>query len=46
MSTKTANAEAASHESMFEAVLARLDVAAKLMNLSDDVKSVLKTGSG
>jgi len=43
MSTKTANAEAASHQSMFEAVLARLDVAAKLMNLSDDVKSVLKS---
>lgn len=43
MSTKTANAEAASHESMFEAVLARLDVAAKLMNLSDDVKSILKS---
>ena len=42
MSTKTANAEAASHESMFEAVLARLDVAAKLMNLSDDVKTILK----
>lgn len=43
MSTQTANAEAANHESMFEAVLARLDVAAKLMNLSDDVKSILKS---
>lgn len=42
MSTKTAHAEAENHESMFEAVLARLDVAAKLMNLSDDVKSILK----
>ncbi|MBP7808435.1 MAG: Glu/Leu/Phe/Val dehydrogenase [Bacteroidia bacterium] len=42
MSTQTANAEAAKHESMFEAVLARLDVAAKLMNLSDDVKTILK----
>lgn len=42
MSTKTANAEASNHESMFDAVLARLDVAAKLMNLSDDVKSILK----
>ena len=43
MSTKTANADAAKHESMFDAVLARLDVAAKLMNLSDDVKSILKS---
>lgn len=43
MSTQTAKAEAANHESMFEAVLARLDVAAKLMNLSDDVKSILKS---
>lgn len=42
MSTQTAKAEAAKHESMFEAVLARLDVAAKLMNLSDDVKTILK----
>lgn len=42
MSIKTANAAAANHESMFEAVLARLDVAAKLMNLSDDVALVLK----
>jgi glutamate dehydrogenase/leucine dehydrogenase len=43
MSTQTANAEATKHESMFEAVLARLDVAAKLMNLSDDVKTILKS---
>ena len=42
MSIQTAKADAANHESMFEAVLARLDVAAKLMNLSDDVKTVLK----
>jgi len=42
MSTQTANAAAATHESMFEAVLARLDVAAKLMNLSDDVATVLR----
>ncbi|MBK7669400.1 MAG: Glu/Leu/Phe/Val dehydrogenase [Sphingobacteriaceae bacterium] len=43
MSTQTAKAEATKHESMFEAVLARLDVAAKLMNLSDDVKTILKS---
>lgn len=42
MSTQTAKAAATTHESMFEAVLARLDVAAKLMSLSDDVKTVLK----
>ncbi len=42
MSTQTANAAAAIHESMFEAVLARLDVAAKLMNLSEDVATVLR----
>jgi glutamate dehydrogenase/leucine dehydrogenase len=40
MSTHT---ETAPHnESMFEAVLARLDVAAKLMNLSEDVSVVLR----
>lgn len=39
MSTQTANAPA--HDSMFEAVLARLDAAAKLMNLSPDVLNVL-----
>jgi glutamate dehydrogenase/leucine dehydrogenase len=39
MSTQTANAPA--HDSMFEAVLARLDAAAKLMNLSSDVLNVL-----
>src|ERR1700752_1911125 len=40
MSIQTA---AAPHnESMFEAVLARLDVAAKLMNLSEDVAQVLR----
>ncbi len=43
MSTQTAKADAANHESMFEAVLARLDVAAKLMGLSDDVKTILKS---
>ncbi|MGZ3932331.1 MAG: Glu/Leu/Phe/Val family dehydrogenase [Bacteroidia bacterium] len=42
MSTQTANAAATHNESMFEAVLARLDVAAKLMNLSEDVAQVLR----
>jgi len=41
MSTTTANA-AQAHESMFESVLARLDAAAKLMNLSDEVAQVLR----
>ena len=41
MSTQTANPTA--HESMFEAVLARLDVAAKLMNMSDDVATILRS---
>ncbi len=41
MSTQTANVTA--HESMFEAVLARLDVAAKLMNMSDDVATILRS---
>ena len=41
MSTQTANATA--HESMFEAVLARLDIAAKLMNMSDDVATILRS---
>ena len=41
MSTQTANATA--NESMFEAVLARLDVAAKLMNMSDDVATILRS---
>jgi glutamate dehydrogenase (NAD(P)+) len=42
MSTQIANAATAHEVSMFEAVLARLDVAAKLMNLSDDVAQVLR----
>lgn len=41
MSTQTANATA--HESMFEAVLARLDIAAKLMNMSEDVATILRS---
>ena len=44
MSTKTASA-AQTHESMFDAVLARLDVAAKLMNLSENVSQVLRNPS-
>jgi glutamate dehydrogenase (NAD(P)+) len=44
MSTKTASTPQA-HESMFDAVLARLDVAAKLMNLSENVSQVLKNPS-
>ncbi|MDI9342271.1 MAG: Glu/Leu/Phe/Val dehydrogenase, partial [Sediminibacterium sp.] len=45
MSTQIANAAAVHEESMFEAVLARLNVAAKLMNLSDDVAQVLRNPS-
>lgn len=41
MSTQTVTAQP-QHESMFEAVLARLDAAAKLMNLSDEVALVLR----
>ncbi|MFL5752856.1 MAG: Glu/Leu/Phe/Val family dehydrogenase [Bacteroidia bacterium] len=41
MAIQTAKSPA-SHDSMFEAVLARLDAAAKLMNLSDDVSKVLR----
>ena len=41
MSIQTVNAIQA-HDSMFEAVLARLDVAAKLMNLSEEVTQVLR----
>jgi glutamate dehydrogenase (NAD(P)+) len=45
MSTQTVNASQAHHQSMFDAVLARLDTAAKLMNLSDEVALVLKNPS-
>ena len=41
MSTQTQNVTA--HESMFEAVLARLDKAAKLMNMSEDMATVLRS---
>ena len=44
MSTQTANASQ-THESMFDAVLARLDVAAKLMNLDENVSQVLRNPS-
>lgn len=44
MSTQTANTPQ-THESMFDAVLARLDVAAKLMNLSENVSQVLRNPS-
>jgi glutamate dehydrogenase (NAD(P)+) len=45
MSTQTVNAAQAHEESMFEAVLARLDAAAKIMNLSEEVALVLKNPS-
>ena len=45
MSTHTVNATQAHAESMFDAVLARLDVAAKLMSLSDEVLQVLRNPS-
>ncbi|MCE3260023.1 MAG: glutamate dehydrogenase/leucine dehydrogenase [Bacteroidetes bacterium] len=40
MSSQTVTSQA--HDSMFEAVLARLDVAAKIMNLSEEVAQVLR----
>ncbi len=42
MATETAKTASAKHESMFDSVLARLDAAARLMNLSDDVAKVLR----
>jgi glutamate dehydrogenase/leucine dehydrogenase len=45
MSTTTATATQAHEESMFEAVLARLDEAARLMNLSEEVSHVLRNCS-
>ncbi len=45
MSTQTVKVPQAHEESMFEAVLARLDAAAKLMNLSEEVALVLKNPS-
>ena len=40
MATKTA--EVQNHDSMFDSVLARLNAAASLMNLSDDISKVLR----
>lgn len=45
MSTQTLNTAQAHEESMFEAVLARLDAAARIMNLSDEVALVLRNPS-
>ncbi len=45
MSTQTLNTAQAHEESMFEAVLARLDAAAKIMNLSEEVAVVLRNCS-
>ncbi|MDO9000004.1 MAG: Glu/Leu/Phe/Val dehydrogenase [Bacteroidota bacterium] len=45
MSTNTVNATQVHTVSMFDAVLARLDVAAKLMNLSNEVLQVLRNPS-
>jgi glutamate dehydrogenase/leucine dehydrogenase len=42
MTTKTNTTTAEHHESMFDAVLARLDVAAKIYGLSDDIVSILR----
>ena len=42
MTTKTSTKAAEQHESMFDAVLARLDVAAKIYGLSDDVANILR----
>ncbi|MBN8695700.1 MAG: Glu/Leu/Phe/Val dehydrogenase [Bacteroidetes bacterium] len=42
MTTKTSTKAAEEHESMFDAVLARLDVAAKIYGLSDDVANILR----
>ncbi len=40
--TKSKTEAAVSHDSMFDAVLARLDVAAKICGLSEDITSVLR----
>jgi glutamate dehydrogenase/leucine dehydrogenase len=42
MTTKTNSTTVENHDSMFDAVLARLDVAAKIYGLSEDVTSVLR----
>jgi glutamate dehydrogenase (NAD(P)+) len=42
MTTKTNTTTAEQHDSMFDAVLARLDVAAKIYGLSEDVANILR----
>ena len=42
MPTKTKDATEPIHDSMFDAVLARLDVAAKIYGLSDEVANILR----
>jgi glutamate dehydrogenase (NAD(P)+) len=42
MTTKTNTTAAEQHESMFDAVLARLDVAAKIYGLSEEVANILR----
>jgi glutamate dehydrogenase (NAD(P)+) len=42
MTTKTNTTTAEAHESMFDAVLARLDVAAKIYGLSEEVAEILR----
>jgi glutamate dehydrogenase/leucine dehydrogenase len=42
MPTKTKTTTEPQHDSMFDAVLARLDVAAKIYGLSDDVANILR----
>jgi len=43
MTTKTKSAKTESHDSMFDAVLARLDEAAKIYGLSEEVTKVLRS---
>src|SRR5688500_17117893 len=42
MTTKTTPTTEAQHESMFDAVLARLDVAAKIYGLNEEVANILR----
>lgn len=42
MTTKTNTKQAEKHDSMFDAVLARLDAAAKIYGLSEDVANILR----
>lgn len=43
MTTKTNTATAEQHDSMFDAVLARLDVAAKIYGLSNEIANILRS---